>query len=241
MAQVNLKSGEEFDLKVTVTNSAGSASATIHIKYDLPAQPTETTQTVSFTFDPKSGPAGTEVKLNLSASIDSPVETYYNGQKLSWYIFTKTASPDGKTLTETIPVGASSGYFELKYDGKSIKAAEQFTVPIAYNKSMPATGGTVAINGQAEGHSVYVGDTKTNLFCLGFVNFDIKELKGGIISHAVLSFTNRQVVGDPTFYGPLYANSLYWGTKQISLSDISSQGTIIPSILGVKNKKFYHD
>ena len=225
VAQVNLKSGEEFELKVTVSNSAGSASATVHVKYELPTQPTETTQTVSFTFDPKSGPGGTDVKLNLSEPITFSATVYYNSQELP-----KSVSADSKTFTVTIPVGAGSDYFKIFYDGKSIQAAEQFTVPIAYNKSMPVVGGTVASNGQVEGPSVYVGDTNTNLFCLGFVSFNITELKGGIISHAVLSFDNRQVAGDPSFFGPLYANSLYWGTKQINLSDISSQGTIIPSI-----------
>ena len=68
----------------------------------------------------------------------------------------------------TIPAGAGSGYFKIFYDGNSIQAAEQFTVPIAYNKIIPALGATVASNGQIEGQ-VYVGDTATNLFCLGFV------------------------------------------------------------------------
>ena len=128
VAQVNLKSGEEFDLKATVTNTAGSDTEAIHVKYELPTQPSEPVQQISFTFDPKSGPEGTEVVLKLSEPIDSPVEVYYNGKKIHWLVFTKTASADGKTLKEIIPAGESSGYFELKYDGKSVKAAEQFMV-----------------------------------------------------------------------------------------------------------------
>ena len=52
VAQVNLKAGEEFDLKVTVNNSAGSATATRHVKYEC-TQTTTTTvpPTVSFTAD----------------------------------------------------------------------------------------------------------------------------------------------------------------------------------------------
>ena len=52
VAQVNLKAGEEFDLKVTANNSAGSATATRHVKYEC-TQTTTTTvpPTVSFTAD----------------------------------------------------------------------------------------------------------------------------------------------------------------------------------------------
>jgi hypothetical protein len=76
---------------------------------------------LSFTFSPKSGPGGTEVQLYLSAPLQ--VEVFYNGRLLP-----KKVSPDGKTLTVTIPAGAASGYFALRWDGQSVKTSEQFIV-----------------------------------------------------------------------------------------------------------------
>ncbi len=198
IAQVNLKYGEELDLKVTVTNSAGSASATIHVKYELPTQPSETIKLVSFTFDPKSGPAGTEVKLNLSEPIDTPVTVYYNGQQILWVIFTKTASPDGKTLTVTIPDGASSDYFELKWDGNSVKSSEKFnvTAKTTVQKIIYASaGGTVWSSGQVYIDDASVGESRNEDAGLrGFLSFDIASIPPeAIIQSATLDISNYYV------------------------------------------------
>ncbi|MBU0491012.1 MAG: DUF11 domain-containing protein [Chloroflexi bacterium] len=87
-----------------------------------PTQPPTATP-LTFTFSPQSGPAGSDVKLYLSAAVQS-VTVYYNGQALP-----KKVLDGGKTLEVTIPGDASgSGYFELQWDGQSVKAAEPFTV-----------------------------------------------------------------------------------------------------------------
>jgi hypothetical protein len=83
---------------------------------------------ISFVFNPKSGPAGTKVTLSLSAPVPSSAKVYYNGQLKQTSI-----SSDGKTLTITISAGDSSGYFKVEYDGKSMQAAEQFTVTATPN------------------------------------------------------------------------------------------------------------
>jgi hypothetical protein len=76
---------------------------------------------LSFTFSPGSGPAGSDVELYLSAA--EQVEVYYEGRVLP-----KRVSADGRTLTVTIPGNASSGYFELRWDGQSVRASQQFVV-----------------------------------------------------------------------------------------------------------------
>ncbi|MBU0490888.1 MAG: hypothetical protein KKA73_03935 [Chloroflexi bacterium] len=78
---------------------------------------------LTFTFDPKSGPAGSDVRLYLSAAVQ-PVTVYYNGQALP-----KKVLDGGKTLEVTIPGNASgSGYFELQWNGQNVKASQPFTV-----------------------------------------------------------------------------------------------------------------
>ncbi|MBU1746724.1 MAG: hypothetical protein KKA73_03470 [Chloroflexi bacterium] len=85
--------------------------------------PTQPAPPLTFTFSPQSGPAGSDVKLYLSAPVQ-PVTVYYNGQVLP-----KRVLDGGQTLEVTIPGDASgSGYFELQWDGQSVKAAEPFTV-----------------------------------------------------------------------------------------------------------------
>ncbi|MBU0490864.1 MAG: hypothetical protein KKB13_03350 [Chloroflexi bacterium] len=85
--------------------------------------PTQPAPPLTFTFSPQSGPAGSDVKLYLSAPVQ-PVTVYYNGQVLP-----KRVLDGGQTLEVTIPGNASgSGYFELQWDGQSVKASEPFTV-----------------------------------------------------------------------------------------------------------------
>jgi len=110
------------------TTAATTATTTATTTAATTAATRETTPPLSFTFNPKLGPGGTEVKLSLSAPVTSPMIVsmivYYNNKALP-----KSISADSKTLTVTIPVGASSGFFMLEYDdGKRIQAAEKFTV-----------------------------------------------------------------------------------------------------------------
>jgi hypothetical protein len=115
---------------LTVTIPVGAVSGYFKIEYDgkivqSAEQFTVTVPPVSFTFDPKSGPAGYEVTLYLSEPVSSSAIVYYNGKALP-----KKPSADYKSLTVTIPVGAVSGYFKIEYDGKIVQSAEQFTVTV---------------------------------------------------------------------------------------------------------------
>jgi hypothetical protein len=83
----------------------------------------------NFTFNPKSGPTGTEVKIYLSEPKKN-LSVYYNNSPLA-----KVTSADGKTLTVHIPANEKSGYFELFWDGGRLKATEQFSV---FSLSLPA-------------------------------------------------------------------------------------------------------
>lgn len=87
--------------------------------------PTEPPPPLSFTFSPTSGPVGSDVELYLSAA--EQVEIYYEGRVLP-----KRVLAGGTTLRVTIPGDASSGYFELRWDGQSVRATQQFVVtPVA--------------------------------------------------------------------------------------------------------------
>jgi len=80
---------------------------------------------IDFTFEPKSGPEGTNVDLILSEKITTSATVHFNG-----LILPKKISSDGKTFTVTIPVGSSTGPFAIEYDGKSVQSAEPFTVTL---------------------------------------------------------------------------------------------------------------
>jgi hypothetical protein len=96
-------------------NPSGTDSKTVTV--NVTTAPT----TLTFTFSPTSGPVASEVELYLSAPI--PVEVYYEGRVLP-----KVVTDGGMTLRVTIPADATSGYFELRWDGQSVRASEQFTI-----------------------------------------------------------------------------------------------------------------
>lgn len=90
--------------------------------FNQPPTPANTPlPSLSFTFNPTSGPPGSDVELYLSAPLS--VEVYFDGRVLP-----KRVLAGGSTLSVTIPGNASSGYFELRYSGRSVRAAQQFVV-----------------------------------------------------------------------------------------------------------------
>ena len=118
-ASQSQKTTEEAATKQTTEIAGGTTTSSDQAKQD---------GAISFVFNPKSGPAGTEVILSLSAPVPSSAKVYYNGQLKQTSI-----SSDGKTLTVIISVGDSSDYFKVEYDGKSIQAAEQFIVTVEHS------------------------------------------------------------------------------------------------------------
>ena len=79
------------------------------------------TVSLSFYFNPESGPAGSDVSLYLNQPAN--VTVYYDGK-----VMPKRVLGDGTTLIVTIPAGAKNAYFELKGDGIDLKSQKQFVV-----------------------------------------------------------------------------------------------------------------
>ena len=115
----------EITEETTATTTATTTAATTASESETTTKPEdgERAVIVNFTFNPMSGPEGTDVQLILSAPIISSATVHFNG-----VVLPRQISTDGKIFTVTIPVGSSSGYFKIFYDGNSIQAAEQFTV-----------------------------------------------------------------------------------------------------------------
>lgn len=82
---------------------------------------TQPAQSLTFTFSPNPARRGEDVLLYLSES--KPVTVYYNGRPLP-----KKVSPDGKVLTVTVPGDARNGFFELTWDGQSVRASQELIV-----------------------------------------------------------------------------------------------------------------
>ncbi|MHC4622163.1 MAG: hypothetical protein ACYTEQ_30880 [Planctomycetota bacterium] len=74
-----------------------------------------------FTVSPNAARRGGEVLLHLSEA--KSVVVYYNGRTLP-----KKVSRNGKVLTVTIPGDAKSGFFELTWNGHSVRAPQEFIV-----------------------------------------------------------------------------------------------------------------
>jgi hypothetical protein len=96
-------------------NAAGSDTETVTVNVTSPPP-------LTFTFSPTSGPPGSDVELSLSRPVEG-VTVYFAGRVLP-----KRVSDGGSRLRVTIPGDATSGYFELKWDGQSATASQQFEV-----------------------------------------------------------------------------------------------------------------
>ncbi len=83
--------------------------------------PTPQPQSFTFTFSSNPARRGEDILLYLSES--KPVTVYYNGQPLP-----KKTSHDGKVLTVTVPADARNGFFELAWDGHSVRASQELIV-----------------------------------------------------------------------------------------------------------------
>ncbi|MGD8813552.1 MAG: hypothetical protein PVI78_03665 [Anaerolineales bacterium] len=115
-----VEGGTDFPTSITPESPLSTETPT-----STPTRTSTSTRTpppaLSFTFSPTSGPAGSDVELYLSSPV--PVDVYYEGRVLP-----KVVLAGGSTLRVTIPGSASSGYFELRWDGQSVRATVQFTV-----------------------------------------------------------------------------------------------------------------
>jgi hypothetical protein len=165
-----------------------------------------------------------EYNWEVNTTIGSPPEYNPSEPKMHWIT---PNVPGDYTVTVIVT------------DGRGGEATSSLTITInyiAHFKSMPVVvseGGYAVYGGATEdGSYIYAGDSFDNKFCLGFVSFDITELKGGIIYNATFTLNNKQVYGDPSFFQPLYANALYWGKRPINQSDLTSQGIRLPNIKG---------
>jgi hypothetical protein len=94
-------------------NAAGTDTKTVTVNVTSP---------LTFTFSPTSGNPGSEVELYLSRPVEG-VTVYFGGRVLP-----KRVLDGGSRLRVTIPGDASSDYFELQWDGQSVRASQQFTV-----------------------------------------------------------------------------------------------------------------
>lgn len=183
---------------------------------------------LSFTFSPKKGLPGSEVQLQLSEPVQ--VTVYFNGK-----LMPKKTSADGRTLTVTIPGGASSDYFELRWDGQSVKAAEQFIVATLENASapfVPTMSGSLSDIGGVwhyyAQNSVKVGDNLADATIEGFVTFDISALPAGAtIESATLNLGDCQIYGDGGL-GPLAFFNLQYG--EMDYGDYPIRGPKITQI-----------
>jgi hypothetical protein len=79
-------------------------------------------QAFTFTVSPNPAKRGQKVMLYLSDARPGAM-VYYNGRPLP-----KVDLDYSKVFRVTIPANAKSGYFELKWNGQSVRASKKFIV-----------------------------------------------------------------------------------------------------------------
>ncbi len=131
--QVNPTQNTTYTLRAV--NPSGTDTETVTVNVTGPAT------TLTFTFSPTAGLAGSDVTLYLSAPV--PVTVYFDGQPLPKTVI------DDMTLGVTVPGNATHGehYFELRWDGNSVTASQPFyvTTPIVIISPKPTAQGDLVL------------------------------------------------------------------------------------------------
>jgi len=78
---------------------------------------------LEFAFSPRSAAPGEEVEIGLGFSPPGGVAVFYDGKAL-----TTRPSSDGKVLAVTLPMDATSGYFEIEWQGRRYRAGEMMEI-----------------------------------------------------------------------------------------------------------------
>jgi hypothetical protein len=113
---------------------------------------------------------------------------------------------------------------------KSVEVLSALPPPV-FNTNVPhvsAEGGFVVDGGPVNTNTtLYAGDYTNNKTSKGFISYDITGLSGTTITNANIAFTLKKKWDDPSFYGNLYVNTLYWGATPIYQALFSTSGTVI--------------
>lgn len=118
------------------------------------------------------------------------------------------------------------------YVGKVVVEEEQAPAATTTTVTVPRVkgeGGYIEYEGETyNGGNLYAGDSDKDKSCMGFVSFDISELKGGTVKSANLTLAGATVMGEPLpFFEMLNINVLNWGVRPIKQDDYNTHGTLV--------------
>jgi len=231
VAQVNLNPGDDFDLQVTVTNSAGSDNATRHVTYgcEEPNHPPDITGVTAAGFDGGAVSIATGATVEITATATDP-----DGDPLD---FDSTVSsggigaesnPDPNSYRFTYTAPGTAGVFTIQItvvDGKG--GTDTADKPITVNVPVHEVTFNVVSNetgyidsaGNVFGASVYAGNDASNRACRGYMSFDISSIANKHIEGATLTLAPIINWGDHSNLGTLYLGTVSHGVGPLVGAD----------------------
>jgi len=231
VAQVNLNPGDDFDLQVTVTNSAGSDTATRHVTYECeePNHPPEITDVTAAGFD------GGAVNIVTGATVEITVTaTDPDGDPLD---FDSTVSsggigaesnpnPNSYRFTYTAPGAAGVYAIQITVeDGKGgTDTAEKpitVTAPVhevTFNV-VPNETGYIDTAGNVFGATAYAGNDANNRACRGYISFDISSIANKHIEDVTLNLAPIATWGNHLNLGTLALGTISYGVGPLVGAD----------------------
>ncbi|MCL5985385.1 MAG: hypothetical protein M1371_02325 [Actinobacteria bacterium] len=224
VAQVNLDPGEDFDLKVTVTNSAGSDTDTRHVTYECeePNHPPDITGITAEGF------GGGNIEINTSSSVVITVTaTDADGDPLNFDSSVASggigaeSNPDPNSYRFTYTAPAAAGTYNIQItveDGKggSDTASKSVNVVLPTHtvtlNAVAGETGYIDTAGNIFTYSAFAGDDTAHRVCRGYISFDISSLAGKHIVEATLNLAPISTWGDYSGMGVLYLGNVSYGT-----------------------------
>ena len=230
--QINIGNpSDSYTLTATATNSEGSDSDSITLTWACNRPPLIASiavdQDFHYTDDTyhvvvnTSDPDGDALAVTWSVSGGSISDV--NSNPMNW-----TTPATGGDYDITVEVADGNGGTATLTETVEVFPA---LPPPVFNMNVshvPAEGGYLEDGGVTNcSGCVYAGDTNNNEPCKGFMSYNISGLAGATITDAKLTFTLKKKWDDPSFYGDLYINTIYWGPTPIDQGLFGTSGTAI--------------
>jgi hypothetical protein len=239
-AQVNIaRDSKHYILTAVAENDSGKATDTLTLIWNCNANPeikgislSSSTLYVGKQYNVSvdaMDPDGDKMSYSWSVSGGSIVDGTANPARWNApgtpgdYKIAVTISDDkGNTSESSIMVYVG----EVVVEEQTPEAPETTTVTVS---RVSSEGGYIEYGGTTNnGGNLYAGDSDNDKSCMGFVSFDISELKGGTVKSANLILASATVMGEPLpFFEMLNINVLSWGTRPIKQDDYNKDGILV--------------
>ncbi len=216
----------EYRITITVSDDkGGTATETVNIAVLANQRPVIS----DLTADPSEVTPGSVVTLTCTA-------TDADGDSLV-YVWSAddegTITGSGNVITWKLPDEDGKYVISVLDDGKGGTVRNETTVTVATPEMgvvlEPITSESASLSFAGDMYdAIWVGDNSGNKGVRAFLSYDISALSGATIEEAKLTFTTREIVGNPWGISVfLYVEKVEYGSRPLQATDFDIEGILL--------------